>query len=109
MSAGWAQIRIWALIEGVSASRSIGFRCRVSGVSQPPAAEEANLIREETNEHRTLNVQHRILYSVNLKKTEQRAAQASGLGERIDLSNFCSSLWVPANSYQRSKNRELVS
>ena len=35
-------------------------------------------------EHRTSNVQHRIMYSVNFKKnTEQHAAQAPALHERI--------------------------
>jgi len=40
------------------------------------------------NEHRTLNVQHRIMNSVNLKKTEQHAAQAPALHERIFPSKF---------------------
>jgi hypothetical protein len=39
-------------------------------------------------EHRTLNVQHRILYSVNFEKTEQHAAQAPALRERIHDSKF---------------------
>jgi hypothetical protein len=39
-------------------------------------------------EHRTLNVQHRIMNSVNIKKTEQHAAQAPALHERIYPSEF---------------------
>ena len=39
-------------------------------------------------EHRTLNVQHRIMNSVYLKKTEQHAAQAPALHERISSSKF---------------------
>ncbi len=39
-------------------------------------------------EHRTLNVQHRIMNSVNFKKTEQHAAQAAALHERIYPSKF---------------------
>ena len=34
------------------------------------------------------NVQHRIMYSVNLKKTEQHAAQAPALREQIYPSKF---------------------
>ena len=45
--------------------------------AQSPAQKTADLIEKETNEHRTLNVQHRIMYSVNLKKTEQHAAYSS--------------------------------
>jgi hypothetical protein len=40
----------------------------ILGSAQPLAAEAASLIGQETNEHRTLNVQHRIMNSVNLKK-----------------------------------------
>ncbi len=44
-------------------------------------------------EHRTSNVQHRIMNSVNLKKkNEQHAAQAPALRERIYPSKFCGSL-----------------
>ncbi len=43
-------------------------------------------------EHRTLNVQHRIMYSVDLKKTEQHATQALALRERSYPSKFCGSL-----------------
>ena len=43
-----------------------GFRSsKVQGSATPLAAETAGLIEEETNEHRTLNVQHRIMNSVN--------------------------------------------
>jgi hypothetical protein len=48
------------------------------------ACKSASLIEKETDEHRTLNVQHRIMNSVNLKKTEQHAAQSPVLGERIN-------------------------
>jgi hypothetical protein len=39
-------------------------------------------------EHRTLNVQHRIMYSVNLKKTEQDAILVLALHERINLTKL---------------------
>jgi hypothetical protein len=41
-----------------------GFRFRAFAATL--AGKAAGLIEIETNEHRTLNVQHRILYSVNL-------------------------------------------
>jgi hypothetical protein len=44
----------------------LGFRYHVS--AWPLAAEEVSLIEKEINEHRTSNVQHRVMYSVNLKK-----------------------------------------
>jgi hypothetical protein len=34
--------------------------------SQPPAIKTAGQIEKETDEHRTLNVQYRIMYSANL-------------------------------------------
>jgi hypothetical protein len=40
----------------------------VQGLAQPPAKKTAGLIENETNEHRKSNVQHRIMYSVYLKK-----------------------------------------
>jgi hypothetical protein len=47
------------------------YRCQVP--AQPPAKTTAGLIKKETNEHRTLNVEHRILYSINLKKMPNKA------------------------------------
>ncbi len=44
---------------------------RVQGLAQPPAKKTAGLIENETNEHRTSNVQHRIMYSVYFKKDWQ--------------------------------------
>jgi hypothetical protein len=49
----------------------------VQGSAQPPAKKTAGLIEKETDERRTLNVQHRIMNSVNfIKRTEQHPAQA---------------------------------
>jgi hypothetical protein len=40
----------------------------VQGSAQPPTKKAASLIKKETDEHRTSNVQHRIMYSVCFKK-----------------------------------------
>jgi hypothetical protein len=45
---------------------------KCSFIRAPPLAKKtASLIEKETNEHRTSNVQHRIMYAVNLKKPVQ--------------------------------------
>ena len=61
-------------------------------------------------EHRTSNVQHRIMYSVNFKKkTEQHAAQAPALHERIYSWKFDSAESFDPESFKsESFNPELT-
>jgi hypothetical protein len=72
---------------------SINFRDRHaytgSGFSPAAGQKKAGQIEKETNERRTLNVQHRIMNSVNfIKRTEQHPEQAPALQERSFPSKF---------------------
>jgi hypothetical protein len=50
----------------------VGNWCRVSGPALPSAKKKADLIEKETNKHRTSNVQHRILHSINFYKIQEK-------------------------------------
>ena len=62
--------------------------------AQPPVKKTAGLIEKETDERRTLNVQHRIMYSVNLIKDSVSLLGRSGYEarQRINNSNFDSAM-----------------